>query len=93
MSNQKTVIDGEEVNVTEVAEVAEVKKDGVVTKGVSFAKKHGKKVLAVAVLGAVGVASYVFGKKQGVFESERAVVAHYSGADDEESEETEENNI
>ena len=93
MSNQKTVIDGKEVEVAEVATVTEVKKDGVVTKGVSFAKKHGKKVLAVAVLGAVGVASYVFGKKQGFLESERAAVAHYSDANDEESEETEENNI
>lgn len=56
----------------EVVDVEEETKEGFVTKAKAGIKKHGKKIAAVAVVGAVGLIGYALGSKSKIVDSDAA---------------------
>ena len=66
MSEEKTI----DVEVEEFIE--EEKSEGLLTKAAKGLKKHGKKIAAVAVVGAVGLIGYALGSKSKIVDSDAA---------------------
>lgn len=58
--------ENQEVNEQENGtELTVVKKEGLLTKAVKGAKKHGKKIVGAVILCGAGIAAYALGKKAG----------------------------